>query len=261
MATAADVLQVASVAKAFGGIAALDDVTLSVRSGEIYGLIGPNGAGKTTLFNCVSGLVRVDRGTISLNGKRTDRLRPYEIVGHGIARTFQNVRLLPSLTILENVAMAAIYRTRSMLPHVMLGLPITRREKRDLTERAEALLARLADGQLYPRRHDFANELSTGQQRMLEVIRAMMSAPALVLLDEPTSGLNPVWIKQMVDLIRSIRVGGTAVFIIEHNMPVIMDIADRIAVLHFGRKLAEGSAKEIRGNPDVVQAYLGSRAA
>jgi branched-chain amino acid transport system ATP-binding protein len=245
------------VSKSFGGLTALADVSLTIRRGDIYALIGPNGAGKTTLFNCVSGLLPIDRGQIHMNEARIDGLKPFQIVSRGISRTFQSVRLFPSLTILENIEVAELYRTRSGLAHVFLCLASERAERRHVREKAEQLLSELAHGQLYPRRFDYPDELSTGQQRMLEIMRALVSDPELVLLDEPMAGLNPAWISDVVKLIRDVQTRGKTIFLIEHNMPVVMDIANRVAVLNFGEKIAEGAPREVRVDPRVLAAYLG----
>src|SRR5262249_16457056 len=205
---------------------ALSDVSLCIQRGEIYALIGPNGAGKTTLFNCVSGLLPIDRGQIHMNEARIDGLKPFQIVSRGISRTFQSVRLFPSLTVLENIEVAQLYRTQSGLAQVFLCLPSERAERERVRERAERMLSELANDQRYPRRVASPDELSTGQQRMLEIMRALVSDPQLVLLDEPMAGLNPVWISDVVKLIRDIQTRGKTIFIIEHNMPVVMDIAD-----------------------------------
>ena len=245
------------VSKRFGGLQALKDVHLEIKPGEIYGLIGPNGAGKSSLFNCIGGIVPADSGKILLKGQDIVRSRPHEIVALGLARTFQAVRVFTSLNITENVEIAYTARTQATLADIMFCLPKERDERLALRERATQLLADYAEGQLYPRRMDFPEELSTGQQRMLEIIRTLVSNPDIILLDEPTGGLNPVWVKQVVELIQKIRDDGRTIFMIEHNMQVVLDLVDRVSVLNFGEVLAEGTPEEVRNDQRVIDAYLG----
>ena len=245
------------VSKRFGGLQALNDIDLEIRPGEIYGLIGPNGAGKSSLFNCICGLVPADSGEIILKGADIVKSRPHEIVALGLARTFQAVRVFTSLNITENVEIAYTARTKANLTDIMLCLPKERDERVALRERAVQLLADYAEGQLYPRREDFPEELSTGQQRMLEIIRTLISEPDIILLDEPTGGLNPVWVKQVVELIQKIRDEGRTIFMIEHNMQVVLDLVDRVSVLNFGEVLSEGTPDEVRNDRRVIDAYLG----
>ena len=256
-AAAEPFFKLTGVSKSFGGLQALKDVDLEIKPGEIYGLIGPNGAGKSSLFNCVCGLVPADAGTILLKGQEIRRRRPHEIVALGLARTFQAVRVFTSLSITENVEIAYTARTRASLTDITFCTPKERDERLALRERATRLLADYAEGQLYPRRMDFPEELSTGQQRMLEIIRTLISEPDIILLDEPTGGLNPVWVKQVVGLIRKIRDEGRTIFMIEHNMQVVLDLADRVSVLDFGEVLAEGTPEEVRNDRRVIDAYLG----
>ena len=256
-AAAEPFFKLAGVSKSFGGLQALKDVDLEIKPGEIYGLIGPNGAGKSSLFNCVCGLVPADAGTILLKGQEIRRRRPHEIVALGLARTFQAVRVFTSLSITENVEIAYTARTRASLTDITFCTTKEREERLALRARATRLLADYAEGQLYPRRMDFPEELSTGQQRMLEIIRTLISEPDIILLDEPTGGLNPVWVKQVVGLIRKIRDEGRTIFMIEHNMQVVLDLADRVSVLDFGEVLAEGTPEEVRNDRRVIDAYLG----
>ncbi|MBM3509256.1 MAG: ABC transporter ATP-binding protein [Alphaproteobacteria bacterium] len=253
----ASFFSIAGVSKRFGGLQALSDVYLTIKRGEIYALIGPNGAGKSSLFNCVTGVVPADLGHVWFKGVDLAKARPHQIVAAGIARTFQAVRFFRSLRIVENVEIAYTARTQANLVDISLCLPKERDERLALRARAAALLENYAEGQLYPRRHDFPEQLSTGQQRMLEIIRTLIGNPDLILLDEPTGGLNPVWIKQVVALIRQIRDEGKTIFMIEHNMQVVLDLADRVSVLNFGEVLAEGTPTEVRNNQKVIDAYLG----
>ena len=246
-----------NVSKRFGGLQALSGVNLTINRGEIYALIGPNGAGKSSLFNCVTGVVPADTGEIRFQGGDYAKARPHKIVAAGIARTFQAARFFRSLRIVENIEIANTAKTKASLLDISLCLPRERDERLALRARAEALLQNYAEGQLYPRRYDFPEQLSTGQQRMLEIIRTMIGDPDLILLDEPTGGLNPVWVKQVVALIRKIRDEGKTLFMIEHNMQVVMDLADRVSVLNFGEVLAEGTPSDVRNNRKVIDAYLG----
>ncbi len=245
------------VSKRFGGLQALGNVDLEIKPGEIYGLIGPNGAGKSSLFNCICGLVPADTGEIILKGTNIARSRPHEVVALGLARTFQAVRVFTSLNITENIEIAYTARTKASLADIMFCLPREREERRALRERSTQLLADYAEGQLYPRRNDFPEELSTGQQRMLEIIRTLISEPDIILLDEPTGGLNPVWVKQVVELIQKIRDEGRTIFMIEHNMQVVLDLVDRVSVLNFGEVLSEGTPEQVRNDQRVIDAYLG----
>ena len=245
------------VSKRFGGLQALNDVHVEIKPGEIYGLIGPNGAGKSSLFNCICGIVPADTGEVVLKGVNIARRRPHEIVALGLARTFQAVRVFTSLNITENIEIAYTARTQAGLADIAFCTTKEREERVALRERAERLLADYAEGQLYPRRKDFPEELSTGQQRMLEIIRTLISEPDIILLDEPTGGLNPVWVKQVVELIQKIRDEGRTIFMIEHNMQVVLDLVDRVSVLNFGEILSEGTPEEVRNDQRVIDAYLG----
>lgn len=249
--------KLSGVSKRFGGLQALGNVALDIKPGEIYGLIGPNGAGKSSLFNCICGLVPADTGEIMLKGTNIVQRRPHEIVALGLARTFQAVRVFTSLSITENVEIAYTARTKAGLADIIFCLPKERDERLALRERATQLLADYAEGQLYPRRNDFPEELSTGQQRMLEIIRTLISEPDIILLDEPTGGLNRVWVKQVVELIQKIRDEGRTIFMIEHNMQVVLDLVDRVSVLNFGEVLSEGTPEEVRNDQRVIDAYLG----
>jgi branched-chain amino acid transport system ATP-binding protein len=247
-------LEIREISKIFGGLKALDQVSLSVKAGEIFGLIGPNGAGKTTLFNLISGAMRATGGRIFFRGKEISSLPDYRICRLGIARTYQNIRLFGKMTVLENVLVGRHCRTRSGLWATFLGLPVERTENREGKKMAGQLLDffRLAG-----KKDEKASALAYGEERRLEIARALATDPALLLLDEPSAGMNPQEVKELNQLILRIRESGKTVFLIEHNMKVIMDICDRIAVLDFGEKIAEGVPEEVRENQRVVEAYLG----
>ncbi|MER3401091.1 MAG: ABC transporter ATP-binding protein [Thermoflexus sp.] len=248
-------LEVIRVRKAFSGLMALVDVSLQVWPGQIKGLIGPNGAGKTTLFNLIAGLLRPTAGDIRFQGRSIVGLPPYRIVALGIARTFQNVRLFPGMTVLEHVLVGAHRIGRSGLLGAIFQTPRMRAEEARLRERAWALLERVGLAEWADRP---AESLPLGLQRVLEVARALASSPRLLLLDEPGAGLNPSEKARLAALIQEVRRAGVTVLLVEHDMGLVMGLADEIAVLDYGVLIAEGPPEAIRRDPRVIAAYLGA---
>jgi branched-chain amino acid transport system ATP-binding protein len=247
-------LEVDSVTLAFGGVVALDDVTFSIDEGEILGLIGPNGAGKTTCFNVMTGIYRPTSGEVRFEGASISGHKRYSITKLGIARTFQNIRLFGAMTALENVLVGADAHHSTGVLSALFRLPVHRREE---DEGHDLALEWLDFMGLQDKADEVANNLSYGDQRRLEIARALATNPKLLCLDEPAAGFNPAEKRALLDLIRRVRDRGFTVLLIEHDMRLVMGVTDRLVVLEFGRKIAEGPPRDIRDNPAVIAAYLG----
>jgi branched-chain amino acid transport system ATP-binding protein len=247
-------LEVGGVSKRFGGVHAVQDVSFRVEQGMIKAIIGPNGAGKTTLFNLVSGFAEPDQGTIHLAGEPIHGRQPHQVAARGLARTFQHIKLFAGMTALENVMVGRHLRGRSGFVSGMLHLPRSRREDRDSRDRARELMdflgiAALADAE--------ATQLAYGQQRAVELARALALEPRIVLLDEPAAGLNMRETRELAGLVCRIRERGITVLLVEHDMSLVMGISDEVAVLSYGEKIADADPRTVQRDPEVVRIYLG----
>ncbi len=247
------VLDVDQARKEFGGLVAVNDVSFQVRAGEILGLIGPNGAGKSTTFNLVTGVLPVTRGKVSLRGERIDSLASREIAKRGVSRTFQHVKMIPGMTVLENVALGAHLRGSRGVASAMLRLD--RADERRLLKEAETQLARIG---MADRMHELAGNLALGPQRLMEIARALCADPTLLLLDEPAAGLRLKEKQGLADVLRQLRGEGLSILIVEHDMDLVMGLVDRVVVMEFGTKLIEGTPAEVQASPAVRAAYLGT---
>ena len=248
------ILEVRDLTKMFGGVTAQDQISFSIETGIVCGLIGPNGAGKTTLFNMITGIYRPDAGKVVFNGRDIKKTPVHKLVKSGVARTFQHVELFSSMTLLENIMVGMHVRTKAGFWAAITRIPAMKKEEKQTRQRAEELLefTGLADDT-----HKMAGDLPVGRQKTAQIARALASDPLLLLLDEPAAGLNPVETQALGVLIQKIKQAGITMMLVEHDMSLVMGMSDKVVVLDQGRKIAEGTPREIQTNEAVMSAYLG----